>query len=433
MKPDSSDSSRMKRLLLTADVVLPISSDPIRDGAVVVEGGRIVSVGTIKQIGKTHPGLCRIENPGSVILPGFVNAHTHLELSWTEGKLGGFEDFTGWLERMINLKMQSVDPDSVLNSMREGVSRVVRSGVTTVGEVSSVDFYGKEILKESGLRVIAFVELFDRFLPRISSLEFVAEDLYEERPFPHAPYSCAPELLQAVFSRAEEDGITVGLHLGESQDEVEFLRNAPNGFEQRIFPLVGKEDFARPSAGTPARYIDLFIRGKDVKVSAVHMVRTNAEDSEIIGGKNFGIVLCPRSNVFLKVGEPDLRFISGSGKVGLGTDGLSSNCDLDFFEEIRFLHNMMIRQGIGCEEAARLSVRFATLGGAEALFLEEKIGSVEVGKHADLICLERCGNLESDPFMSVVSSRSRNLRFSMVCGEFVCGKDSFSPDKSAIC
>ncbi len=423
----------MKKLTLTADVVLPISSDPIRGGAVVVENGRIIYVGTAEQVNTAYPGLRRIENPCSVILPGFVNAHTHLELSWTERQLVDFEDFTGWLEQIINLKMQSIDPDSVLNSMREGVSQVVRSGVTTVGEISSVDFYDKEILRESGLRVIAFVELFDHFLPQISSLEFVAEDLYEERPFPHAPYSCAPELLQAVFSRAEKEKIAVGLHLGESLDEVEFLKNAPNGFEQKIFPLVGKQNFARPWAKTPTRYIDLFIKGKDVRLSAVHMVQTGVEDSDVIGDENFGIVLCPRSNAFLKVGEPDLRLMARSGRVGLGTDGLSSNRDLDFFEEMRFLHRMMIRQGIGCDEATRLSVRFATLGGAEALFIEEKVGSVEVGKDADLICLERCGDVEPDPFMSVLSSGPQNLRFSMVRGKFVCGKDSFSLDKSSTC
>jgi len=400
----------MERLLLKADVVIPISSEPIRNGAVVVDGGRIVDIGTSDRIETDYPGLQKIRRQNSIILPGFVNAHTHLELSWTRGKIGGFEDFTGWLERLIALKAGGVDQDLVENSMRAGIRDVIGSGVTTAGEISSLDFGGREMLRSSGMRIIAFLELFDRISPRLSSLEFQSEDLYEERPFPHAPYSCGPELLEAVFTRTRKTSVATGIHLGESPDEVDFLKNLPNEFERKIFPLIKKETFKRPRADTPTLYINRFLRGKGVKLSAVHMVQVVDEDMEIIRDADIGIILCPRSNVLLGVGKPNLSRMLDHERVGLGTDGLSSNSDLDFFREIRFLHDIMVEQGI--RQSARLAVYFATLGGARALFIEEETGSLEVGKSADIICIGCKGGIAPDPYSCVVSSKPEDLQFS---------------------
>ncbi len=412
----------MKKLLLTADFVVPVSSEPISNGAVVVDGGRIIDIGTSGEIEAAYPDFQKIRKPNSIILPGFVNAHTHLELSWTKGKIQGFEDFTGWLERLITLKAGGIDQDLVEDSMRMGLRDVIESGVTTVGEISSLDFGGRGMLKNSGMRIIAFLELFDRVSPRLPSLEFQSEDLYEERPFPHAPYSCGPELLDAVFACARENAIAAGIHLGESPDEVDFLKNLPNGFERKIFPLIGKKPFERPVAETPTRYIDGFLRGGDVRLSAVHMVQVVAEDMEIVRSADIGIILCPRSNVFLRVGKPNLRQMFDYERVGLGTDGLSSNSDLDFFREIRSLHDIVAEQGI--RQSARLAVYFATLGGAKALFIEEKTGSLEIGKSADIICVDCEGEIAPDPYSCIVSSRPENLQFSMVGGNFIYRKDS---------
>ena len=415
----------MERLLLTADMVIPVSSEPIRDGAVVVDGGLIADIGTSAEIEPAYPGLRKTRRPNSVMLPGFVNAHTHLELSWTKGKLWGFEDFTGWLERLITLKAGGIDENLVEDSMRAGIRDVIESGVTTVGEISSLDFGGREMLKSSGMRVVAFLELFDRISPRLASLEFQSENLYEERPFPHAPYSCGPDFLEAVFACAHKNAIPMGVHLGESPDEVRFLKNLPNEFERKIFPLIKKKIFERPRAETPTRYINGFLRGKDVKLSAVHMVQVAGEDMEIIRSADIGIILCPRSNVFLRVGKPNLRRIIDHERLGLGTDGLSSNQDLDFFREIRFLHEIMVEQGI--RQSARLAVHLATLGGAKALFIEEETGSLEVGKSADIICIDCEEGIAPDPYSRIVSSRPEDLQFSMVRGNFIYRKDSCAP------
>ncbi|MYE60957.1 MAG: amidohydrolase family protein, partial [Candidatus Dadabacteria bacterium] len=216
-----------------------------------------------------------------------------------------------------------------------------------------------------------------------------------------------------------------GIHLGELTDEIDFLKKLPNEFERKIFPLIKKETFERPRADTPTRYINRFLHGKDVKLSAVHMVQVVDEDMEIIRGADIGIILCPRSNVLLGVGKPNLSQMVDHERVGLGTDGLSSNSDLDFFQEIRFLHDIMVEQGI--RQSARLAVYFATLGGARALFIEEETGSLEVGKSADIICIGCKGGIAPDPYSCVVSSKPEDLQFSMVGGNLIYKKDPWDP------
>ena len=254
----------MDGILLTADVVLPVSSGPLAGGAVAVEDGRIAAVGDARRLEAAYPGFRKTGAPGSVILPGFVNAHTHLELGWTGGKIGNFEGFTGWLERMIALRSARADDGLVKESVRRGLRDTISCGVTTVGDICSPGSPGREILGDSGVRAVAFVEIFDRHLPDVPSLELAAGDLYEERLFPHAPYSCGPGLFDAAFRRAEKTGVPLGTHLGESPDEALFLRNAPNGFERRIFPLIGKKSFPRPASPTPVSYIDGLAAGETI-------------------------------------------------------------------------------------------------------------------------------------------------------------------------
>lgn len=415
----------MSRLVLSADVLVPVSSEPIRGGAVAIDKGRIVAVGSAREIEATHSGFPKAGNEKSIILPGFVNAHTHLELGWTKDGIGDFDGFTGWLERIIALKSGLADPSVYEDSVNKGLGEIASCGVTTVGDICSIGGAGAERLRDSGMRVVAFMELFDRHLSEISSFELRTEDLYEERFFPHAPYSCGPEFLEAVFSRAGKAGIPMGMHLGESPDEADFLRNAPNGFERKIFPLIGKKAFARPVFKTPTRYVDGIMGDCDAKLSAVHMVQTEAADMEIVRRRDMGMILCPRSNIFLEVGKPDLRLIGAWKRVGLGTDGLSSNSDLDFFREMKSVRDMMIAQEV--KDASRLSVYFATLGGARALFIENKTGSLEVGKDADILCIENGKERNSDPYFQILSSGPENVQFSMVKGKFVYQGESGAP------
>ena len=205
--------------------------------------------------------------------------------------------------------------------------------------------------------------------------------------------------------------------------KVDFLKNLPNEFERKIYPFVNKETFARPRAETPTRYINGFLRGEDVKLSAVHMVQTTGEDMEIIRGADIGIVLCPRSNVFLRVGKPNLRLMIDHERVGLGTDGLSSNSDLDFFREIRFLRDIMVEQGNTPERPS--GGLFRDPGRGEGSFYRGGDGESRSRKKAPTSYASAAkGRVAPDPYSSIVSSGPENLQFSMVGGNLIYRKGS---------
>jgi 5-methylthioadenosine/S-adenosylhomocysteine deaminase len=153
------------------------------------------------------------------------------------------------------------------------------------------------------------------------------------------------------------------------------------------------------------------------------MVQVGSEEIKEIKNLDIGIILCPRSNLFLQVGIPPLKEYAKLKRVGVGTDGLSSNYNLDFLEELRVLH--LLYSGALGKEASYETVYTATLGGARALFLEDKIGSIQIGKEADLIFLNS-KNESNNPYLSVVSSTNENLEFLMVRGKILYSQKTIS-------
>ncbi|MFQ5787125.1 MAG: amidohydrolase family protein, partial [Thermodesulfobacteriota bacterium] len=354
-----------------------------------------------------------------ILLPGFINAHVHLELGWIQNRIGNFNGFIAWLEQIIKAKSEDIKREVIELSIQIGIKTLISNGVTTVAEISSFGGIDIPLLKKSGLRTILFSELFDRLEDFRETLSFEKQELFEERPFPHAPYSCSPALLKNVLGFYRQRNIPMGIHLAESQEEVKFLKGIENGFEKKIFPLIDKENFSRVKANSPYQYLRKLKFFKGTKVTAVHMVQVRPEEVEELKKSDIGVVLCPRSNYFLKVGSPPIKHYYKLDRIGIGTDGLSSNMNLDFFEELRFFYH--ISSNVLRENAPLFTIYVATLGGARSLFLENKIGSIEKGKDADLIFIKP-KNTYSDPYMSVISSSNSELKMSMVKGKVIYSK-----------
>ncbi len=409
----------MDKFLMTAEFVLPISSEPIVDGGVLVKKGKIKELGTAKSLKLKYKDIKSYDLGRGILLPGFVNAHTHLELGWIKGRIGNFSDFIGWLKQIVSAKREGADTQEVRESVSAGIDVLIRSGVTTVGEISSYDGADIPILKDSGLRTVLYKELVDS-KPKIPKLDSSGnKGLYEERLFPHAPYSCSPSLLEQVLKSYKKKSVPLGIHLAESPQEVLFVNGKKNGFEQIIFPLISKESFLKHRAKTPVGYLEKMGFLDDTDITLIHMVQVEPDEIDSINRRNIGIVLCPRSNMYLKVGMPPMVYYGELDRVGVGTDGLSSNFNLDFFEEIRCLY--MLYSGALGRRAAFRTVYNATLGGAKSIFLDEHIGSIETDKEADLIFLNS-SELSKDPYMSVISSSAANLRMSMVSGRVIYSK-----------
>lgn len=411
----------MESIILSAETILPVSAAPLRNGAVLVEDGKIREVGRADEIKMRHRGVRKLDLARGILLPGFINGHVHLELGWITRKIEAFDGFTGWLEQIVTLKRDGVSDEDLVHSVESGISSLINSGVTTVGEISSYGGIDKPILKKSGLRTVLFREVVDsnEGSTDFSTLEKGA--LFEERLFAHAPYSCSPELLQKVLESHRENGVPVGMHLAESPDEVGFVRCDENSIEKKIFPLIGKSPFKRPAAESPVAYAREMGLFDNIKITAIHMVQVSESEAEEMRWREVGIILCPRSNMFLQVGSPPVEYYADNERLGLGTDGLSSNYNLDYFEELRSLH-LLMSQALG-KSAAYKSVYAATLGGARALFIEDSVGSIEAGKEADLIFVNT-QNESADPYLSVISSDESNLGLVMVGGSILYSRHS---------
>lgn len=410
----------MQKKLLSAQTILPISSKPIYNSSVYIENGKILEIGPTDSLVSKYKDVRHTDLGKGILLPGFINAHTHLELGWITEHIGGFSNFTEWIKQIISAKKNHAPSDrQIRNSVNNGIRRLIKSGTTTVAEISSFEGADKQPLKNCFLRTIIFKEVFDRDIDQIADIELEKSALYEERLFPHAPYSCSPETISEVHKHSLKHGNSYGIHLAESQQESLFINNKKNHFESSIYPLLGKENFPRKQANTSLDYMTKNNFFEGVKTTAIHMVHVLEQELQIIKENDIGVVICPRSNKFLNVGLPPVKLYKELDRIGLGTDGLSSNLNLDMFEELSFLY-LTYCDVIG-PEMAKFAIYAATLGGAKALFIEDTVGSIEPGKAADLIFVSP-QNYYADPYLSVVSSTRSELQMSMVNGEIL-----FSP------
>lgn len=408
----------MGKYIISADTVLPVSREPLHGYSVVVTGQKISDIGPSSEMKKLYPDHDNLELGTGILLPGFINCHTHLELGWTKPNMDEFQDFTGWLENLLRAKSINYDESEIADSVKSGISELIRCGVSTVGEISSYNGIDIPILCESGIRTIIFRELLDSNYTHPDPSDFgSAGELTEIRPFPHAPYSCCPELISSVIELSAEYNIPFSMHLAESNEELKFVRKEENRIESIIYKMINKKKFARHRSDTPLNYIlDGFEDTDKAKMTFVHMVNTTEDDFIRLKAFDIGVVMCPRSNLFLKVGEPPVDILCKLDRIGLGTDGISSNYNLDFFEELRCLHKICYKH-MG-SDSSRFCVYTATLGGARALFIENTTGSIDSDKAADLIFIKKNKQV-SDPYDEIIRSAGNDVGFVMINGKII--------------
>jgi 5-methylthioadenosine/S-adenosylhomocysteine deaminase len=366
-----------------ADWVLPVEGDPIERGAVAVRDGVIVAVGPADGI----RGDIYEEFPESVIAPGFVNAHTHLEYATYAG-FGDGLPFGEWLVLHMARKRE-LEPDDVVAIARLGAAECLASGVTTVGDAS---FTGAAAIAvdELGLRAIVHLEAFGspddldaRFAPGRARIEGHLSDRVRLGVSPHAPYTCTPELYRACL----ELGLPVATHLAESPAENEWLLHGAGPWTQFAHLL--------PPAPGQTGIRHLATHGLlDPSISAAHCVTVDAEEIALLAEHDVAVVHCPRSNALLGCGIAPVRALLDAGvRVGLGTDSPASTPSFDVFEELRAA--ILLARAAAPEPGAlgaAEALRLATLGSARALGLDAEIGSLAAGKRADLTVVSLAGS-----------------------------------------
>ncbi|HXH89638.1 MAG TPA: amidohydrolase family protein [Gaiellaceae bacterium] len=373
------------RRVLSADWVLPVEGAPIQNGAVAIEDGRLAAVGTPAELGEGE------HFPNAAIVPGFVNAHTHLEYAVYAG-FGDGQSFAPWLATHIERKAR-IERDEMEAIARLGAAECLASGITTVGDAA---FAGASAhaCAELGLRAIVYLEVFGsdpreamrQYEDKLAYVTPVLSGLVRAGVSPHAPYTCSTE----VYAACLELGVPVMTHLNESQDEIDWLERGEGPMQpvaHLLVPPDGQTGIRRLAAAGLL----------DSSIVAAHCVKLEADEVALLAQHDVAVAHCPRSNSFLGCGIAPLSELRAAGlRIGVGTDGVSSVPSHDYFEELRAVVAFARAR---TETAAGLSpaeaLELATIGGARALGLDAEIGSLVQGKRADLAIV----GLEGSPFL----------------------------------
>jgi cytosine/adenosine deaminase-related metal-dependent hydrolase len=415
----------------TASWVLPFEGPPIPRGAVLLDdAGRIAQVGPDPEV-PAPPGVKRQDlEPHSALLPGFINTHTHLELT-------GFNDvapeaeFPDWIRRIITLKSGRSARD-FLSAARQGIHDGWAQGITTVADTG-----------DSGAVLAALVELggsgicyhevfgphpdqaeqqFRAWAGRMGELGAQAEGRVRLGASPHAPYSVSGELYRRVAAFAADRGLPMAVHLAESEAESRLLDRGEGGFARawraRAIPL--------PVGGrSPVRWLDEHgVLGP--ATLCIHVVRADSQDLDLLASRRAAVAHCPRSNRRHGHGSAPLRGMLDRGlRVGVGTDSVASLGPLDLLAEARAAREL----GVLSAEAA---LALVTISAARALGLDGEIGSLAPGKWGDLAVVDLGGPVDAARLAdTVLSLGGTAVRRTVVGGRevFIGNRESVSGER----
>ena len=418
--------------ILSAKYLLPISAEPTIDGAIAIEGAVIAAVGTKQKLIQDFPAAENVDLGDAVILPGFVNCHAHLELTAMRGFLDHFDDdFSSWLITLTKTRAERLSDDDIKISAMLGALEGVKAGVTCFGDSGRFGEAGFEALRKNGLRGILFQETnfapdnadadteFEKLIEKFSELKERETDLVEIGISPHAPYTVSKKLFEKIADHAIAKNIKLTIHAAESVEESNLMKDGEGFFadvynEQQV-------NWESPGCST-IEYLDQ-IGVLKAKPLLAHCVKISENDLELIVRSGSSVAHCPKSNAKFGHGIAPLEsFLDRNIPVGLGSDSMASNNNCDLLEEARFA-GLLARTKSDKKRFihAREIIETATISGAKALGLEDNIGSLEVGKQADVIAI----SLESvsqkpvhDIYSALVFASSGNdVIFTMVGGE----------------
>jgi cytosine/adenosine deaminase-related metal-dependent hydrolase len=395
--------------------VVPVTSAPMRDAFVAVRDGVITGMGPISER-PTGPDAVEADLGKTILMPGFVNAHTHLELSHLAGAVPGDRGFVPWIEEQLRVRADR-SADEIRPAIDHAIAAMEGSGTVAVADVSnSLASVGP--LGDSNLHALILHEIlgFDPskaavVLEQTKAIRAAASESLNATGNPdprgnsttwskasririevaaHAPHSISRELFQLLM----KDGRVRSIHVAESRSEDDFLRHGGGDWRGFLDRRVGPIPFKAPSK-SPVQYLDelgVLTPG----LLAVHCVRVDEADAKLLAARGSVAVLCPRSNEFLGHGVPPLALLLGSGvPIAVGTDSLASCPSLDVLEDARLLARKFTR----VPGAAILHA--LTRGGALALGFPD-LGEIRPGMLARFAALPFGGASPSDPVAFVL-------------------------------
>ena len=373
--------------------LLPISQPPIRDAWLRTERGRIVAFGHSRPGDFTAPD--EIDLGDVAVLPGLVNAHTHLELSWMRGRLPESGDFSDWIRTIIELKGEAeARGDEVVRAIDDAIREARAFGTALVGDITNTLGTSRP-LREHGVAGVVFYELLGfrgedaRTLMEEATARLRSEgasDLLRHTVAPHAPYSVSPALFGLIRTALQRDPFArSSVHLGESTAEIEFLAHGTGPYRTGL-ERMGKWDPAWVSPRcNPVEYLDR-MGFLDDRVLVVHGVQFGEDELSRLAALGATLVTCPRGNGRTGAGEPPIeKFFDSGVRVAVGTDSLASVPDLNLFAELTEMRRL------APSVPARTLLESATINGARALGFAADFGTIDSGKRDALLAVELDG------------------------------------------
>jgi cytosine/adenosine deaminase-related metal-dependent hydrolase len=357
--------------------VFPVEGKPIRNGVVTIAGERILEVSHTAPLGATDLG-------NVAIVPGLVNAHTHLEYSGLSAPLGqAGRPFPHWLRHVIGMRRSgNIRPEWT----GEGVQEAVRTGTTTLGEIAT-SAWSPLRFEQAPLNTTVFYELIGLAEERIEpSLDAAREHLSgppSQRLLrgltPHAPYTVHPELFAKAVRLCAQRQAPLTLHLAESREELELLRNGSGPLVELFKELEVWQPGVIPAGARPLDYLRILADGP--RTLLAHGNYLDAEEIVFVAehADRMTIVYCPRTHAYFShATHPLVILIQAGASVAIGTDSRASNPDLCLLSELRFVARKFPQL------SGALVLELGTLRGAAALGQAAAVGSLCPGKFADL-------------------------------------------------
>jgi 5-methylthioadenosine/S-adenosylhomocysteine deaminase len=390
-------------------------------GAVAVSGNSIQAVGPEEVIKRDYSAREVTDCSGKVLMPGLINAHTHVPMTLLRGLADDLRLDVWLLGYMMPVEREFVSPDFVQLGTKIGCLELIRSGVTCFVDMYYFEEHVARAAAEIGMRAVCSQTVLKYPAP---DAQFFEESLASAREFiqrwknhplivpsvaPHAPYTCTEEILRATTALAIEFDVPLHTHIAETSQEVE---NSRTEHGMRVVPYVKDQG--------------LF----DAKVLAAHCVHIDESEMHILLNNAVGVAHNPSSNLKLASGfAPVNKMLSAGLNVGIGTDGAASNNDLDMFEEIRLA--AFLAKSVSNDPTAlpaRIALTMGTRLGARAIHMSDLIGSIEPGKRADLILVDTSSLHNSPSFhrdpnsvyaQLVYAAKSTDVKDVMVNGQWL--------------
>jgi len=428
-------------VILTARYVIPVATPHIEHGAVLVKDDKIVEIGDFEHLRSAHPEEPVRDFGLAVLMPGFIDLHTHLEYSSMRGLVDDLP-YSKWKLQVMDREKHLSDQDWT-DAAALGAMEALRGGITYVADITDS---GNSVraARESGLRATVYREVATMDRKRVDAVmdgadediqrwrEEAGSDRIEVGIAPHAPYSCHPELFRRIADYAQ-DGTPVSIHLAGSKEEYQFVKYGSSMLAMDYRSAVSEEPPVwLPTGVSPVRYVLQWGLFTVPNLLAVHCTQVDEADIEVLASNDVSIAYCPRCNAKLGMGiAPLYQFIQSDITVGIGTDSPASNNVMDMFDEMRI--GLLLQRALLGEDhwlGARRFVKMATLDGARAIGVDDRVGSLEPGKQADIIAVDLSHSHQVPthyPYSTVVhTANQENVLFTMIAGDVVFEQGSWT-------